>query len=583
MGSPSLIDWLVLLLRWLALVGFSVSLILARVGSPLVVGILLAEAAWTAGLCLLTYLARTLAEFKYPILFSDIIFALLLNQFSGMAGGSLVWAGILPVFTAAFFFEIRSLSLVVLASLILLGAQMFIFATPVTALVATGLAGLAFAACGAVVYFLRSHILHKEQELEEEQKEVRQGAVHIGSERQKAIYKLVSTLSATLNYQRVLDTALDVCAAALTSSADPAEPLISAVLLYSNGDESGPRLQVGSARRFTPADLRIALEGRRGLLGRAIDEAESIVSTNISDDPELSRIIALRGCRSAFCIPLRTGLDTYGVILFAHQDEDYFTEERREILDIIGNQATIAIQNARLYHDLELEKERMLAIQEEARVKLARDLHDGPTQSVAALAMRVNFARRMMDRDKKTALDELVKIEDLARRTTQEIRHMLFTLRPLVLESQGLSAALEAMAAKMKETYNQAVSIAVDEKVIDRIEISKQSVIFFIVEEAVNNAHKHARAQNIWVNLRLVDEDLVLVEIKDDGVGFDPGAVSLSYDRRDSLGMVNMRERAELVNGVLHISSAPGRGTRVQVAIPLSEAAADRLSRRKGG
>jgi signal transduction histidine kinase len=583
MGSPSLVDWLALLLRWLAVVGISASIILGQFGSPYLVGVLLAESAWTAGLSLLVYLARPLGEIRYPILISDFIFALLLNLLAGIGGGSMVWAGILPVFTAAFFLEIRGLALVVLAVLLVLGGQGFIFTEPLDALATSGLAGLAFAASGAAVYLIRRRILRQEQAWAEEMNRYHLEAERIGAERQKAIYKLVSTLSATLNYERVLDTALDICATALAPSTGPAEPLISAVLLYSDNDESGPRLQVGSARRFTPADLRIALEGRQGLLGKAIDEAESMVSTDISSDPELNHIVALRGCRSAFCVPLRTGLDTYGVMLFAHQQEGYFTDERREVLDIIGSQATIAIQNARLYRDLELEKERMLEIQEEARVKLARDLHDGPTQSVAALAMRVNFARRMMDRDKKVAIEELVKIEDLARRTTQEIRHMLFTLRPLVLESQGLSAALEAMAIKMKDTYNQEVLIAVDEKVIDRIEMSKQSVIFFIAEEAVNNARKHARAEHVWVNLRQVDEDLVLLEIKDDGVGFDPEAVSQSYDRRDSLGMVNMRERAQLVNGVLHISSAEGRGTRVQVAIPLTEAAADRLNRRKGG
>src|SRR5512140_3158149 len=117
------------------------------------------------------------------------------------------------------------------------------------------------------------------------------------------------------------------------------------------------------------------------------------------------------------------------------------------------------MQNARLYSDLEQEKERMLEIQEDARKKLARDLHDGPTQSVAAIAMRVNFARRLMERDAKAAAEELFKIEDLARHTTKEIRHMLFTLRPLILESSGLTAALEAMAEKMHETYSQNVLI----------------------------------------------------------------------------------------------------------------------------
>jgi signal transduction histidine kinase len=280
-------------------------------------------------------------------------------------------------------------------------------------------------------------------------------------------------------------------------------------------------------------------------------------------------------------LPLRTGLDVYGVLLFAHQDPAFFTPSNREILDLLARQALIAIQNARLYSDLEKEKERMMEIQEEARKKLARDLHDGPTQSVAAIAMRVNFTRRLMERDGKSAADELVKIEELARRTTKEIRHMLFTLRPLVLESEGLKAALDVMADKMRETYEQNVIIEVDPRVIPELEIGKQTIVFYIAEEAVNNARKHAQAAHIWVRVRLIQPDVALLEIKDDGVGFSLGAVDASYDRRGSLGMVNMRERTELVNGVLRIESAEGKGTRVQVIIPITDDAADRL--RRGG
>ena len=132
-----------------------------------------------------------------------------------------------------------------------------------------------------------------------------------------------------------------------------------------------------------------------------------------------------------------------GYCFFVTQQADYFSAERREILDLIARQVVVAIQNACLYRDLEQEKERMMSIQDEARTKLARDLHDGPTQSIAAIAMQVNYARRFVDRYPKAAADELFKIEELARRTTKEIRHMLFTLRPLVLETQGLAKALK--------------------------------------------------------------------------------------------------------------------------------------------
>jgi signal transduction histidine kinase len=158
---------------------------------------------------------------------------------------------------------------------------------------------------------------------------------------------------------------------------------------------------------------------------------------------------------------------------------------------------------------------------------------------------------------------------------------MLFTLRPLILESQGLNAALEAMAEKMRETFSQNVLINVDEKILEDVEMGKQGVIFYIIEEATNNARKHANATHIWVRLRPYEAGIALLEIEDDGLGFDVAAVNKSYDKRGSLGMVNLRERAELVTGLLNIDSAPGKGTRIQVYIPLSEEAADSLHHAK--
>jgi signal transduction histidine kinase len=268
-------------------------------------------------------------------------------------------------------------------------------------------------------------------------------------------------------------------------------------------------------------------------------------------------------------------------MLYAHPDPNYFTTDRRDLLDIIGRQAVVAIQNARLYQDLVEEKEHMMEAHEEARKKLARDLHDGPTQSVAAMAMRINIARRMLEKDSKGALEELVKIEDLAHRTSKEIRHMLFTLRPLILESQGLNAALLSMADKMRETFNQNVVINIDESIAAQMELGKQGVIFFIIEEAITNARKHANAANIWVRLRPIEQGVVLLEIEDDGIGFDVESVNQAYDKRSSLGMVNLRERTELVNGLLNIRSAPGKGTTISVYIPLTEEAADRLHHAK--
>mgnify|MGYP001034236150 CR=1 FL=1 len=407
------------------------------------------------------------------------------------------------------------------------------------------------------------------------------GVADMNSQQLREVYNLISTITANLKYKRVLDMVLDMSADILASPNVPADRLVGAVLLFAEGEHKRPELHIGSARRLTPADIRTVLPGTHGLIGSAIENGEAQSSSELSSDPELSHLVALRACKVAYCVPLRASLDTYGVLLFAHPDPNFFTQVKRELLDILSHQAVIAIQNARLYSDLEQEKERMMEIQEDARRKLARDLHDGPTQSIAAIAMRLNFARRLMERDPKATADEMAKIEDLARRTTKEIRHMLFTLRPLVLESQGLIPALDAMAEKVHETYGQAVIVEADPTLIPKIEAGKQTVIFFIAEEAISNARKHAQAAHIWVRLSILEKNLVLLEVQDDGVGFNVAALNTSYEHRGSLGMVNMRERAELVNGLFQISSTPGEGTTIRVIIPLNEEGSERL--RRGG
>lgn len=156
---------------------------------------------------------------------------------------------------------------------------------------------------------------------------------------------------------------------------------------------------------------------------------------------------------------------------------------------------------------------------------------------------------------------------------------MLFTLRPLVLESEGLEATLKTMADKISELYQQNVLVEIAPGMVDLLDSTRQSIVFYLAEEAVNNARKHAHAEKIRVKLALMPGEncIALLEIIDNGVGFNVDTVMSSYDRRGSLGMINLRERAELINGLLKIESAPGNGTRIQIYIPLSDQAVDRL------
>jgi signal transduction histidine kinase len=185
--------------------------------------------------------------------------------------------------------------------------------------------------------------------------------------------------------------------------------------------------------------------------------------------------------------------------------------------------------------------------------------------------MRVNYVQSMIERDCDSLQisEELHRVEDLARLTTKQIRHMLFTLRPLVLETQGLTAALEQYISKLAETDDTVIHLEVDPGAEHVLDSEAQGIVFYIIEEAIGNARKHAQADQIWVRLKLEAGTALVAEVEDDGVGFDVDEVQMNYDQRSSLGLINMHERAELADGELSISSAPGQGTEVRVTIEL--------------
>ncbi len=384
-------------------------------------------------------------------------------------------------------------------------------------------------------------------------------------QRTRAISELTYTMSATLNYKKVLDAVIEAGRLGLRMPEYQQSQLFAGVFLFHVDDS---RLHVVSSRRFTRGDELRTLSGTEGIVGRALKEAVPVFGSDAMQDPELQNFVAFQGCKSTLVIPLRAGFDNFGALLYGSDVPNAFTQEHSELLNALGVQATLALQNAVLYHNLIEEKERIVDVDEEARKKLARDLHDGPTQSVAAIAMRMSYIGKLYKKSPEQVPDEIKKVEELARRTTSEIRHMLFTLRPLVLETQGLSAALNQLANKFYEMHQQAVVARVDHAVEERLDFQQQGVIFDIVEEAVNNARKHAKAKLISVTAMRQDE-MAVVQIADNGVGFDLAEVNENYEARSSLGMVNMRERAELLDGTLSIDSAKGKGTVVTILLPL--------------
>jgi signal transduction histidine kinase len=384
-------------------------------------------------------------------------------------------------------------------------------------------------------------------------------------QRLQGIFELAAALGQMRRVEEILHAALEASESLFRGTGHPVPPMFIALL-----EPEGMR--IAATRRLPPRDERVRLPGLDGVLREALERGEAVLLPQPAQDPEIGRLAVMRIAQAALVLPLGIGLERYGALVIGSPDPQALDGERKDLLRIIATHASIALQNALLYHTLQREKERLVEVEEEARRRLARELHDGPTQSVAALAMRLNFLQRLLRHDPAQVPVELERTEQMARQAVQELRHFLFRLRPLLLESQGLTAALTHLAEKLQGTEPFAIHLEVDPEVDQLLDPNAKGLVFSIIEEAINNARKHAEPRNIWVRAR-VKGNRLRVSVEDDGRGFDPQALRVDYARRGSLGMVNMLERAELLNGVLELESAPGRGTRVRLEIPLVPAA----------
>jgi signal transduction histidine kinase len=276
--------------------------------------------------------------------------------------------------------------------------------------------------------------------------------------------------------------------------------------------------------------------------------------------------------KSILCVPMIFKGEAIGVIEIMNKLEGDFTKSDLTLLSSIATYAAIAIENARLHQSVLAERDRVVVAQEEVQKQLARDLHDGPTQLVAGMLMRLDFIKKALIHDPSLVEKEMEQLIDLGERASHQMRTLLFELRPLILDTQGLVPALETfLERRRKEETGTALHLKVrterENNELTRQDPKDEAAIFAIVQEAVNNALKHAQADNIWIRLAEQAGEL-MVMVQDDGVGFDVAAMESDYEQRGSLGMVNIQERAELIGGRLTLRSAPGQGTEVMIQVP---------------
>jgi signal transduction histidine kinase len=300
------------------------------------------------------------------------------------------------------------------------------------------------------------------------------------------------------------------------------------------------------------------LPRQHGVLGAMLTTAEPYRTGDIHEHPRF------RGwwpeghpdMRSFLGVPIVAPTGVIGAFYLTEKiDATDFGDEDEELIRLLAAHAAIAIANARLH-----EQTRELSIVAE-RNRLALDLHDSVAQKLFGLLLTAEAARTLLERDPDAARDQVAKLRDLAQESLEELRSLVFELRPADLERDGLCGALRKHVELVRRLGRQEVELVTPQAIPADTERDRE--LLRIAQEALQNALKHSQAQRVAVRLR-ADDGLLTLEIEDDGVGFDPGAAS---SRSRSLGLTSMEERARRLGSRLVIRSSPGAGTTVSLEV----------------
>jgi signal transduction histidine kinase len=379
------------------------------------------------------------------------------------------------------------------------------------------------------------------------------------------LYQVSQSMASTFDLGTVLEDAIQL-AAAVADASTSALMLIEQesgdlVFEYTYG-ERGDRLH---KQRMAPAE---------GIAGWVATHGEPVLTNDARHDPRFSAEVDARMgflTQSVLCVPLQIRGKAIGVLeVLNKRGEGAFDGEDLSLMVTTANQAAIAIENAWLYQSLRDERDRIIEAQEVVRHQVARNLHDGTIQFLSAISMGIDHLERLLELKPEAARSELQALRDLIRQATTQARLALFELRPVILETQGLTAALETYVHQLERSEEFAIHLEAEPS-LPSLSNSIASTVFAIVQEAVTNAKKHATPRDMWLRLSQADGWLQVM-VEDNGTGFDPETVEQTYDRRCSMGLLSMRERAGLIDGQLTIESCkspPKNGTRVILRLPV--------------
>ncbi len=270
-------------------------------------------------------------------------------------------------------------------------------------------------------------------------------------------------------------------------------------------------------------------------------------------------------------VPLRTTTGVIGVMNLILPPGRTLSSRELITLSLIGHEIGLAAERTRLYEQVR-EKEalrgellqKLISAYEDERRRIARGLHDEAGQSLTALILNLEMAERAAPPNEQP---RLARLRSIAEDTLAELRRVIYGLRPTILDDLGLAAAIRWYVKETIEPRGLEVAMTLSGLDAQRLPGHVETAVFRIVQETLTNVLKHANAHRVTVEVAQSDSQIQL-RIADDGQGFEAASVSRSREGR-GMGLMGMRERAELLGGTWKVSSRPGEGTRVEAVIPV--------------
>jgi signal transduction histidine kinase len=295
-----------------------------------------------------------------------------------------------------------------------------------------------------------------------------------------------------------------------------------------------------------------------GLLAAMLEEKTPYRTTDIRKDPRFEWWPPPHPKMKSFLgVPvLSKGSVIAAFYLTDKIGADGFSEGDQQIIEMLAAHAAIAIENARLF-----ERSRELSVVEE-RNRLARELHDSVSQTLFSISLVADAAATLVERDPEQTKAKVEGLRDMARAAMQEMRSLIFELRPAELDADGVAPTLRKHIEVLRRVYQMPIEFS--EKDWVRPAPGTERGIYRIAQEALSNALKHSQASKIDVVLSARDGSVGLI-IADDGKGFDPADAQI---RSTKLGITSMEERAHALGGELRIHSGED-GTRVELEAPV--------------